>query len=136
MTGVGSPTVDDLYDAVGLALAANAQPNAWYVHPETFISLRKVKTSGSGEYVLQPDPQVANRFQLVGIPAYVSTQVPDDKAVLLDTRQVAIVRDLAATVKVLTERYAEFDQIGLRVVTRYDLGVLNPAAVIVLSGIS
>jgi hypothetical protein len=33
----------------------------------------------------------------------------------------------------LSERYADYDQIGIRVVTRYDLGLLHPEAVIVLT---
>jgi HK97 family phage major capsid protein len=47
---------------------------------------------------------------------------------------VAIARDVAPSVTVLNERYAEYDLIGLRVTTRYDLGLLHPEAVIVLTG--
>lgn len=47
--------------------------------------------------------------------------------------QVAVERDLAPSITILTERYAEFDQVGIRVVTRHDLGLLHPEAVIVLS---
>ena len=75
-------------------------------------------------------------FTLVGIPVKVSTQVPASKAVLADSRQIAVVRDLAPSVRFLTERYAEFDQVGIRVVTRDDIAALNPAAIVVLSGIS
>lgn len=47
--------------------------------------------------------------------------------------QVAVVRDLNPSVTVLSERYAEYDEIGLRVVCRYDLGLLHPEGVVVLT---
>jgi len=37
---------------------------------------------------------------------------------------------------VLRERYADTDETGLRVVGRYDVGVLNGEAVIVLEGVA
>ena len=46
---------------------------------------------------------------------------------------VAIARDTSPSVTVLNERYAEFDQVGLRVTTRYDLGLLHAEAVSVLT---
>jgi hypothetical protein len=45
---------------------------------------------------------------------------------VLTTTQIAVARDLAPSVTILTERYAEYDEIGIRVVTRYDLGLLHP----------
>ena len=50
--------------------------------------------------------------------------------------RVAVARDLAPTVKVLTERYADYDQQALRVVARYDAKPLDPSAVLTLSGIT
>jgi HK97 family phage major capsid protein len=55
------------------------------------------------------------------------------KAILADISQVAVARDEAPSVTILSERYADYDQIGIRVVVRYDLGLLHPEAVIVLS---
>ncbi len=40
---------------------------------------------------------------------------------------------MAPSVTVMSERYADYDQIGIRVVTRYDLGLLQSDAVIVLT---
>ena len=42
-------------------------------------------------------------------------------------------RDLAPRVTLLAERYAEYDEQAIRVVTRYDLGLLHPEGVIVLT---
>lgn len=63
-----------------------------------------------------------------------TNKLDEGTAVLADMSNVAIARDLAPSVTVLNERYAEYDLIGLRVTTRYDLGLLHPEAVIVLTG--
>ena len=42
----------------------------------------------------------------------------------------AVARDLAPSVTLLKERYAEYDEQGIRVVTRYDAAPLNPEAVV------
>jgi HK97 family phage major capsid protein len=54
-------------------------------------------------------------------------------AVLADMSQVAVARDVSPTVTVLNELYAKTDEVGLRVVTRYDVGLLYPEGVIVLT---
>ena len=71
-------------------------------------------------------------YRLFGIPVTV-TKLPEGTAVLADVSQVAVARDEAPSVTILSERYADYDQIGIRVVTRYDLGLLHPEAVIVLT---
>jgi hypothetical protein len=73
------------------------------------------------------------RQSVIGIDVVVTHKLPQGTAVLADTSQIAIARDIAPSVTVLTERSAEYDQIGLRVVTRYDLGLLHPEGVIVLT---
>ena len=110
-------------------------PNRWFINGEDFITLRKVKvlTSGSNKYVLDSDLTAGPMYRLFGIDVVVTNKLPQGTAVLADTSQIAIARDIAPSVTVLTERYAEYDQIGLRVVTRYDLGLLHPEGVIVLT---
>ena len=126
---------DTVLDAIGLAVAAEVMPNRWFINGEDFITLRKVKelTSGSNKYVLESDLTAGPTYRLFGIPVTMTNKLPQGTAVLADTSQIAIARDLAPSVTVLTERYAEFDQVGLRVVTRYDLGLLHPEGVIVLT---
>ncbi|MFA7511131.1 MAG: phage major capsid protein [Mycolicibacterium vanbaalenii] len=124
---------DSLMDAIGLAVAAEATPNRWFLNGADFVTLRKVKEStGSKKYVLESDLTKDATYRLLGIPVTVTNKLPQGTAVLADMSQVAIARDIAPSVTVLTERYAEYDQIGLRVVTRYDLGLLHPEGVIVL----
>jgi HK97 family phage major capsid protein len=142
MTGVtalgtiGAMTVDHLHDAHTAGLAANAKPSQWFCSPHVFNTLRKQKASTAGTYLLQPDPQEANAYRLLGVPVSVTTQLPDTTVILADMSQVAVGRDLGTTVTLLPERYAEFDQLGLRVVARYDIAPLNAAGVVVMTGIT
>src|SRR5699024_842371 len=68
--------------------------------------------------------------------AVLSARIPEGRAALVDMSRVAVARDLAPTVKVLTERYADYDQQAIRVVARYDAKPLDPAGVLTLSGIA
>ena len=126
---------DSLLDAIGLAVAAEVMPNRWFINGADFTALRKVKeASGSAKYVLESDLTRDATYRLFGIPVTVTNKLDEGTAVLADMSNVAIARDLAPSVTVLNERYAEYDLIGLRVTTSYDLGLLHPEAVIVLTG--
>lgn len=143
MAAVGSPTVDDLHDALGLAMGANAKPSAWFMHPRDLVTLRKIKTT-AGEYVVHADPTEAGVFRLLGLPVHVSTQIPatggvganESTVVLADMEQVAVGRDDNMTVSLLGERYADYDQVGIRVTARFDVGLLNAEGVVVLRGVT
>ncbi|WP_370247549.1 phage major capsid protein [Nocardioides sp.] len=140
----GALTLDHLLDAWGLALAADVNMSAlrWVFTPREFVELRKIK-DGQDRYQLQPDPTQDGVFRLLGAPGTVTKRVPDatggtptGRAALLDFSQVAVARDLAPSVTVLRERYADFDEQALRVVARYDTKPLNPLAVVRLTGIA
>lgn len=103
----------------------------------------------SGKYIVEPDPTERAKFRLLGLPVTVTNRLPiaDDPAtttvterhtsiVLADFAQIAVARDLAPSVKILTERYADFDQQAIRVVARYDMATLNPDAIVVLRQIN
>ena len=102
-----------------------------------------MKNTG-GSYLMQPDPTEANRFVLVGIPVYVTTQIPknggagtnESRIVLADMSQVAVGRDQDVNVTLLLERYRDYDQIGIRVTARFDIGLLNAEGVVVLNGVT
>lgn len=135
-TGDFDPTdPDTLLDAIGLLNAQEVLPNRWFINGADFVELRKVKEeSGSAKYVLEPDLTADATYRLFGIPVTVTNKLPTGTAILADMSNVAVARDVAPSVTVLTERYAEYDEVGLRVVTRYDLGLLHPEAVAVLGG--
>ncbi|OCH82294.1 phage major capsid protein [Gordonia sp. UCD-TK1] len=126
---------DSLLDAIALCHAEEVTPNRWFLSSADFIALRKIKDT-TGKYVLEADLTADTTYRLFGIPVTVTNKLPAGKAILVDMNQVAVARDVAPSITVLTERYAEFDMVGLRIVTRYDLGLLHPEGVVVLSAAS
>jgi HK97 family phage major capsid protein len=133
-TPYGTLEVDDLHDAIGEALAANASPSVWFMHPDAFTTLRKQREgAGTGAYLLQPDPTAENVFRLLGLPVKVTTQLPPGTIVLADMSQVAVARDVDASVRLLDQTFGQYDQLALRVVTRMDIALLNPEGVVRLT---
>ncbi|MDP9465672.1 MAG: phage major capsid protein [Actinomycetota bacterium] len=150
IAGVGTPTLDDLLDAVALTYTANVDTGRlrWMMTSRDFITLRRLKDT-TGKYLLQPDATQDAVFRLLGIPVTVTNRIPivDDPAtttvtealstiVLADFSQIAVARDLAPSVRLLDQLYADFDQQAIRVVARYDAAPLNPAAVVLLKGVT
>lgn len=133
VTGSGDLTLDAILEAQGLALEADANVSAMRlaIRPSDLTALRGV-TDGDGRYMLQPDATAGSIGSILGTPVIVTPRIPEGKSALVDFSQVAVARDVAPSVKVLTERYADFDQQALRVVTRYDAAPLNPSAVVVI----
>lgn len=143
LAAVGAPTVDDLHDAHGLALGANANASRWFMHSRDLIALRKTKGS-DGHYIVQPDPTEAGRFMLLGIPVSVSTQIPtnggvgtnESRIILADMGQVAVGQDREIDAVFLTETFGHFDQLAIRVTCRFDIAPLNAEGIVVLSGVT
>ncbi len=140
----GAVTLDALLDAWGLALSANVDMSRlrWVMQPREFVKLRKVKDS-QNRYQMQPDPTADGVFRLFGAPVIVTSRVPDTTATpptarigLVDFSQVAVARDLAPSVKILSETFGQYDQLALRVVARYDAAPLNAQAIVTLTGIT
>ncbi len=140
----GALTLDSLLTAWGMALSANVNMAGlrWVLTPGDFVGLRGIKDA-DGRYILNADPSADAVFRLFGAPVTVSARVPDTtggtptgRAALVDFSQIAVARDMAPSVKVLTERYADYDQQAIRVVARYDAAPLNPQAVVALTGIA
>ncbi len=145
ITAVGALTLDRLLDAVALAYSANVDTGRlrWMMPSRTFIALRKIKDT-AGQYLLQPDVTADAPFRLLGIPVTVTNRIPtnggagtnEGSVVLADFSQIAVARDLAPSVKILDQTYADFDQQAIRVVARYDAAPLNPAAIVVMRGVT
>ena len=132
----GEFNVDTLLAAQGVALEANVDLSrlALFVRPGDLMALRGLKDN-DGRYLLQWDATEAGGYRILGMNALVSAHVPEGRAAIADMSQVAVARDLDPTVKILTERYADYDQQAIRVVARYDAGPLNPAGIVTMSGI-
>lgn len=145
MAAVATPTLDDLHDAEGLALAANVDPAMlrWFITSRDFVGIRKIKDL-QDRYQVTPDPTEAGAYRLLGHPVTVTNRIPDDggagtnesSIVLADFSQVAVARDLSPSVKILDQTYGDFDQMAIRVVARYDSAPLNAEAVVVLRGVT
>jgi HK97 family phage major capsid protein len=125
---------DLLLDAWGKALNADVSMSGlrWFLHPRTFVAMKKIKelASGGNAYLVTQDVTGDAVYRAWGSPIVVTKRMSLTEVVLADMSQVAVARDLAPSVTVLKERYADYDQQALRVVARYDVAPLNPQAVV------
>jgi HK97 family phage major capsid protein len=145
MGAVGVPSVDKLYDTLGLALAANVNTDRlrWLMTSRDFIGLRKLKDS-AGKYLVEADLSQGLTYRLLCAPVTITNRKPAtggagsnlSTIVLADFSQIAVARDLAPSVVFLRERYADYDQQAIRVVAHYDAAPLNAEAVIRLTGVA
>lgn len=137
-TAVGGPiTPDVILEAQGLAMGRFLNPGSMtlFMRPEDYVELRGIKDA-DGRYLIAPDVSGTGLVvPILGARAVLSARVPEGRAALVDMSRVAVARDLGPTVKVLTERYADYDQQAIRVVARYDAKPLDASAVLTLSGI-
>lgn len=133
----GALTLDAMLAAQGQAMESNVNIGStrWLIRPDDLTALRGL-TAEDGRGLLQPDATAGAVGSVLGSSVIVSPRVPAGRAALVDFGQIAVARDLAPSVKVLTERYADYDQQALRVVARYDAAPLNPAAIVTLDGIN
>lgn len=133
----GALSLDAMLAAQGQAMesSVNIGSTRWVIRPDDLTALRGL-TAEDGRGLLQPDATAGAVGSVLGSSVIVSPRVPAGRAALVDFGQIAVARDLAPSVKVLTERYADYDQQALRVVARYDAAPLNPAAIVTLDGIN
>lgn len=142
-SAIGTATPDHLYTALQAAYDANVNVNAtrWMMTPRDFIALHKLK-DGEGRYLISPDPSNGATNRLLGLPVTVTSRIPGGTTggtatvALVDFSQIAVARDLAPTVTVLDQTYADEDVTALRVVARYDAAPMNAAAVTLLRGVT
>lgn len=141
-TTAGVLSFDVLHDALGTLLGNDAPTSGlkWLLDPATLVKLRKVKDT-AGRYIL--DESVAaspGGATLLGVPVVVTKRLEPGtvgkRAMLMNPSSWVVVRDQNPTVKVLTERYAEFDELGIRVTARWDWGALEPDANVIIDGIA
>lgn len=125
---------DSIIDAIGALNALEVNPNRLIVSGADFTEMRKLKDT-AGRYLLTPDISAGAVGSIHGIPVSITNKLEAGKAILADMSAVAVVRDIDPRVDILKERYADYDQTGIRVVTRYDLGLIRPNAVAVLTAV-
>lgn len=122
---------DPFLDALAHMAANEVTPTRFILNGSDFFELRKIRDN-NGRYILQGGPAEGTAYRLFETPVTVSNKLPRGKGILANMADVAVVRDIDPQVTILNERYAEFDQVGVRVKTRYDLGLLRTDSVLLL----
>lgn len=133
----GAITPDVILAAQGMAVGRYLNPESLtlFMRPEDYVAMRGQKDA-DGRYLVAPDVSGTGLVvPILGARVTLSARIPEGRAALVDMSRVAVARDLAPTVKVLTERYADYDQQAIRVVARYDAKPLDASAVLTLSGV-
>lgn len=128
--------LDTILAAQGIALESYVDLDrlALFIRPGDLMTLRGLKDN-DGHYILNADATQGGGFRVLGMNVLVSSHIPAGRAALADMSMVAVARDLAPSVKILTERYADYDQQAIRVVARYDAKPLDTAGIVTFSGI-
>lgn len=123
---------DSVLDIIGKARAAEVKPNRIFMSGADYLTLSKLKNA-DGDYILQSSAAINGTLTetLFGIPVTVTNKLEAGEGFMADMNQVAVVRDTDPTVKVDESVFFTTDEVGIRVVTRYDLGLLHPQGVIV-----
>lgn len=136
-TAAGTVTAAKLYDMQEAAQTAYVEFNAttWAMSPKNFRRIQAMQDL-YGRNLLAPSLSQAAPATLLGQPYVVTTHLPDTTILLFDRSQVAVGYDTRAAITLLDQTYADTDEIGIRVVARYDTAALNPSAVVKLSGIT
>lgn len=138
---------DSLIDGIAVAQANHVSPTHWVMTPESFAALRKLKIAEPGQtsdqdfrqYLFDPSGiQGATKFQLFGLPVIITARIPDDdlgapRIALVDFTKVVVARDVNAEVKILDQTWGDYDSIGIRVVSRWDVALLQDEAVTLLT---
>lgn len=144
----GALTLDHLHDAYGRALADDVPLSGlrWVMSPSQLTALRKIKTtSTSNQYVVTENiGDGPAGLRLLGVPVTLSKRLattgtaPNTKeqVLLMSPSTWQVVRDLSPQATVLRERFAEYDETGLRIVARFDWGPLLPEANVLLQNVN
>lgn len=142
----GTPTLDDFATAVQNLETANAnlERAAWFMSGRTWGTVRKIKDTQS-RYQLSPDPGADASKSLFGVPVYLSSQIPTTETVgtstdtshviLADMSQIVVGQRKQVEVALSSDYAFNADQTAIRVLGRFDIGVLNAAAVYVMLGV-
>lgn len=127
-------TSDNIFDVEELGYENNLsmEDARWAMSPKTFTRIRKL-ADNYGQKVLAPSLAVGAPPTLLGHPYTVTTHVPDTALLLFDPTQIAVGLDQRASVTILDQTFAQYDEVAIRVTARYDTKKMNADAVIKLN---
>lgn len=119
----GSITLDAIASAIERIEASGGTPTAIFMDAASWAVLRLLK-DGDQRYQLAPDPSADTRKRLFGIDVFVSEFLGTSVAVC-DMATIAF--GLRSDVRIVfdSSRYLELDQTAVRLISRFDVGVLN-----------
>lgn len=130
--GTAVTSTDPFAEAQSKAEAVGARVTGWVTSPATALALAKVKkATGSNEPLMQPDPTLPTRRQVLGIPLLVSTAVAPGTIWALDaTRTIVALRSPAqGDVEADSSPYFSSDRTAVRARLRVGFGFTHAAAV-------
>lgn len=134
VTTIDPADPDGILSALAELASREVTPNRMFMSGADFYTIRGLKDN-DGRYLLQSDITAGvTTYRLHGVPVTVTNKLQPGQAWIGDMKDVVVVRDRDATVTILNERYAEYDQTGIRVTTRYDLGNLSEESGLILGG--
>ncbi|MGH3517349.1 MAG: phage major capsid protein [Haloechinothrix sp.] len=142
-----SLTYNILADTMAAAENANVDLDrlAWIMHSRSWGSVRKLaSTAGEPLFTQTSDGEDARR-SLFGVPVHISNALPINEVVgtstdttaliLVDVSQVVVAVSRAVELSISTDFAFNTDQVAVRVTCRYDIGVPQPTALTVTTGV-
>ena len=124
---------DAFAEAISLAENEGATVTAFVANSATVLALSKVKReAGSNEPLLQPDPTLPTRRQILGVPLWSvpDTVVPDNVVWAIDGSRTFVILRQDVDLRVDESRYFESDRLGIRATMRVGFGFPHEAAVV------
>jgi HK97 family phage major capsid protein len=132
----GSQVTDALIDAK-FTLGANYRRSACWVLSDAVVKIAMKAKDMDGQYLYQPSLQAGQPATLLGLPLYVSSQLPTTLSAgthggLVTPQYVSVVDRRPFRMQKLVERFAELGQVGFLFSKRVDCVLRNPSAVVKL----
>ncbi len=141
----GTPSFDNIYEALYQVELNNGAASAWIMHPRTKNTLRKIKDS-NGQYIYNVLPSLKEPDTLMGIPVYLTTQAPVnltvgsssdcsyiicgqfDEAIIGERQGMEFAVDQSGTA-------FEYYQSWIRAISRLDFTLRTPAVFCKVTGV-
>lgn len=132
---------DSLIDGLAAAQGNHVAATHWVMTPQAFSALRKLKVgTDDARYLLDPNLHEGTQFTLFGLPVIITDYIANTgtapgkaRVALVDFSKVVVARDQNPTVAVLDQTFGDYDTVGIRVTARFDVGLLTPKAVTLLT---
>jgi HK97 family phage major capsid protein len=146
-TGIATSTLDltdpdSLIDGLATAQGNKINPTHWVMTPASFATLRKLKVNETTDarYLLDANLHEGTTFQLFGLPVIITDNIPNAgtapgkaRVALVDFSHVVVARDEDTNVAILDQTFGDYDTVGIRVTTRYDVTLTQAKAVTLLT---